>query len=197
MGAALADLDITPLRIGADAVLVALVALNLLMGFRYGVVRRIVAFAGLYLGCLVATLVGNGLASLVAPHSLYANAWFFIGVTAVVVLMVELLGALYGDLLRRGIVILFDRSIGAFAGVIVGAAEASIAFLVALAVSAAPAVAGTNLPSDRGRWADAIRTSSISGQLVQAEPFVRTVFQPVLPKDLRTHLVEGIGSNAP
>jgi len=192
VGAALADLDTTPLRISADAVLFVLVLLNVYLGFRHGFFRRLLSFAGLYLGCLVATLVGNGIASLVAPHNLYANAWAFVGVVAAVVFVVELLGGLYGDFVRARLVLIGDRTVGGLAGIVVGVTQASIVFVIALAVAAAPAEPGAILPAGRGDFADAIQKASLSGQLVKDQPLIKTVFRPVLPSNLPAHLAEGL-----
>ncbi len=190
MGALVAELDTTPLRITADVVLLALVGLNVYLGFRHGVVRRFFAFGGLFLGCLAASYSGNGIASLVDPHSLYANAWFFVGVVAVIVVMAEILGYLYEDRLSRVVVLVFDRVAGAVAGAVLGFFEASVAFLVALAVAAVPAADAT-VPPDRGNAGNAIQTAMISGLAAHAEPGVRTVFAPVLPSDLSSHLADG------
>lgn len=194
MSALLADLDNTPLRITADVLLLALVGLNVFLGYRYGLIRRVFAFVGLFVGCLAATYVGNGLASLVDPHSLYANAWFFIGVLAVVILIAEILGYLYEERFRNVIVVVFDRIVGSAAGAAVGFFEASVAFLVALAVAATPSV-GNVVPADRADAGQAIQTSMISGLAVRAEPGVRTVFSPVLPSDLSQHLADGTQLN--
>jgi Colicin V production protein len=191
-----ADLDTTPLRITADVVLLVLVAVNVYLGYRHGLLRRLFAFAGLFAGCLAATYVGNGLASLVDPHSLYANAWFFVGVVAVMVLIAEILGYLYEERLRKVMVMMFDRVAGAIGGAAVGFFQASVAFLVALAVAATPGASNT-VPADRGNAGHAIQTSMLSGLAVRAEPGVRTVFSPVLPSDLVGHLADGTQSVVP
>jgi uncharacterized membrane protein required for colicin V production len=190
VGALLADLDTTPLRITADVMLLALIGVNVYLGYRHGFVRRVFGFAGLFAGCLAATYVGNGIAALIAPHSLYANAWVFVGVVAVVVVIMEILGYLYEERLRKVMVMVFDRVAGAVAGAAVGFFEASVAFLVALAVAAAPSPSNA-APADRGNAGAAIQTSMLSGLAVRAEPGVRTVFSPVLPSDLVSHLTDG------
>jgi len=190
VSALVADLDTTPLRLVADLVLVTLILLNAYLGYRHGLLRRLFAFAGLFAGCLAATYVGNGIASLVDPHSLYANAWFFVGVVAVIVVLAEILGYLYEDRLRHVMVVVFDRIAGTFAGAVVGFFEASVAFLVALAVAATPS-ANNTVPADRGNAGAAIQTSMLSGLAVRAAPGVRSVFAPVFPNDLVGHLADG------
>jgi uncharacterized membrane protein required for colicin V production len=189
----LAELDTTPLRIAADVVLLVLIGANVYLGYRHGFVRRLFGFAGLFVGCLAASYVGNGIASLVDPHSLYANAWFFLGVVAVVVIIAEIMGYLYEDRLRRVIVVVFDRIVGALAGAVVGFFQASVAFLVALAVAAVPSN-GHAVPSDRSNAGSAVQTAMLSSLAVRAEPSVRTVLSPVLPTDFSSHLADGTQS---
>ncbi|HKR98041.1 MAG TPA: CvpA family protein [Candidatus Dormibacteraeota bacterium] len=186
----LADLDTTPLRITADVLLLALVGINVWLGIRYGFVRRLFGMAGLFLGCLAATYGGNSLAALVDPHSLYANAWFFVGIVAAVVLIAEIMGYLYQERLQRLVVVMFDRITGAVAGALVGFFEASVAFLVAIAVAAVPA-ANATVPPDRGNAGNAVKSAMLSGLAVRAAPGVETVFGPVLPANLASHLADG------
>jgi len=190
VSAIVADLDTTPLRVTADIVLLILVGINVYLGYRHGVVRRLFAFAGLFLGCLAATYAGNGLAALVDPHSLYANAWFFVGVVALVVVMAEIMGYLFDERLSRIVVLIFDRVAGGVAGAALGFFEASVAFLVALAVAAVPA-ANATVPPDRGNAGNAIKSAMLSGLAVRAENGVQTVFSPVLPSNLPSHLADG------
>ena len=186
----LAELDTTPLRITADVLLLALVGANVYLGYRYGFVRRLFGMAGLFLGCLAATYAGNGLASLVDPHSLYANAWFFVGIVAAVVLMAEIMGYLYQERVSRIVVLMFDKVSGSVAGAVLGFFEASVAFLVAIAVAAVPA-ANATVPSDRANAGNAVKSAMLSGLAVRAAPGIETVFGPVLPANLPSHLADG------
>lgn len=191
MWQSLAFIDGTLGQFTADLLLLALVAVNVWLGWKLGFLRRVVAFAGLYVGVLAATNTGNGLASTFAPHSLYANAWMFVGVIAFVQLIFEGLGWAFNERLQKIVYFAFDRFTGSIAGAIVGVSQALVLFLVALAVAAVPTSAGNNVPSGRGATAQDISSAVLSGQVVRAAPEARTVFGPVLPTDLSTHLVEG------
>ncbi|MBV8194993.1 MAG: CvpA family protein [Candidatus Dormibacteraeota bacterium] len=186
-----AALDSTLGQFAADFVLLALVAVNGYLGWRLGLTRRIVAFAGLYVGVLAATQIGNGLASIVSPHSLYANAWMFVGVVAFIVLIFEGLGWAFEERLQKLLVFVFDRIAGIIAGVLVGVSQALVLFIVALAVAAVPANASNNVPPARGGTAHDITQSTLAGQVVRIAPQAQTVFSPVLPSNLSTHLVDG------
>ena len=175
----------------ADLLLLFLIGLNAYLGWRLGLLRRAVAFVGLYVGVLAATNIGNGLASLFSQHSLYGNAWMFVAVVAVVVLVFEGLGWAYEDRLKRILVFVFDRVAGGIAGAIVGIAQALVLFIVALAVGTVPATASNNVPATHGATAQDISSSTLAGQVVRLAPQARSLFGPVLPGDLSSHLVEG------
>ncbi len=191
-----ASLDTTPAQFAADAILIALVGLNAYLGWRFGLLRRVVGFAGLYLGCLAATNVGNAVAAAVHPGSVDANAWAFIVVLLIVVVAFEILGALFNDKIQRVAVVLFDRIAGTLVGVVVGLAEALVLFLVAYAVAATPA-SSPGATRDRAAPADAIQSATIAGQAVRVSPQVHAVFAPVLPGNFASHLAQGTHINLP
>lgn len=191
MTTTLAFIDGTLGQFTADLLLVLLIAINVYLGWKLGFLRRVVAFAGLYVGVLAATNIGNGLASTFAPHSLYANAWMFVGVVAFVQLIFEGLGWAFNERLQKVVYFAFDRITGSVAGVIVGLSQALVLFLVALAVGAAPSTAQNNVPSGHALPAQDIKAAVFSGQVVRAAPQAQDVFGPVLPENLTTHLVEG------
>ena len=193
----LAVLDQSLGQFTADLLLLFLIGLNAYLGWRLGLLRRVVAFAGVYVGVLAATNIGNGLASLFSQHSLYANAWTFVAVVAVVVLIFEGLGWAYEDRLKRILVFVFDRVAGGIAGVIVGISQALVLFIVALAVAAVPSTASNNVPASHGATAQDITSSMLAGQVARIVPAARGIFGPVLPNDLSSHLVEGTQVTVP
>jgi len=189
--ASLASVDNSLGTFTADFLLLALVAVNAYLGWRLGVMRRLVGFAGLYVGVLAASNIGNGLAAMFAPHSLYANAWMFTAVLVFVVLLFEALGWAFNERLQKIIVFVFDRVIGTAAGVMVGVAQALVLFLVAYAVANVSATPSNDAPPGRASAAQAIQASTLAGQVVRIEPQARAVFGPVLPDNLTDHLAQG------
>ena len=189
MGTSLAALDTTWGQVTADLLLVILVLVNAYMGWLHGTVRRVFAFGGVYLGAFAATNVGNAIAGLLQQHSLYANAWSFVGVFVIVVVTVEIIGQVLYDRLQMVAVVMFDRMVGSIGGAIVGLAEALILFLVALAMAG---VQGAGAETGRGAAAGAIRSSTLSGQAVRLEPQVRFAFKPALPGDFSGHLAQSL-----
>ena len=180
MAAIVASIDSTPGQVFADALLVIAVAVNAYLGWSHGLIRRLFTAVGVYVGCFAASNLGNPIASLVHAHSLDSNAWSFVAVFLFVIIVVEVLGALLNDRLQKIVVAAFDRIAGILVGAVVGLAEVLILFLVAIAVSGAS--------STHTAMAQDIHAASLSGQAARLEPQVRTLFAPVLPSNLASHL---------
>jgi uncharacterized membrane protein required for colicin V production len=188
----IAALDNTPGQVAFDALLVVVVIVNIYLGLRFGLLRRVVAFAGVYLGLFAATNIGNGLAGLVSPHSVYANAWAYIGVFAVVVIAFEILGHLFNDRLQLIAVVLFNRLSGVLAGAAVGIAEVLVVFLVALALGGVPVSANNGVDPNRNATAKDIQDANLSSLVVRLAPEARFVFAPALPGDFSAHLAQSV-----
>jgi len=88
-----------------DFTAVALMLINIGLGWRFGIIGRAIALGGLYGGVAAATALGNGLLRFFGgggeANDLYNSAWTFIGITFGVVFMVEILGALYRDRVEK------------------------------------------------------------------------------------------------
>jgi uncharacterized membrane protein required for colicin V production len=195
VGATLAAVDTTVGQIAADVLLLALVAANGVFGWRWGLLRRILAFAGLYVGVFAASNIGNGIAGIISPHSVYADAWCFIAVLVLVVATSEVLGHIFADRLQKLIVFIFDRAAGVVGGVIVGVAEALALFLVAFSVAAVPnSTTGT---ADNAAAANAVKSAMLAGPVSNLESQFKAVFAPVLPSSLAAHLSENTPTALP
>lgn len=186
----LASIDSTPGQVVADALLVVVVAVNAYLGWTHGLIRRVVTVIGVFAGCFAATNLGNPIASLVHAHSLQANAWSFVAVFVFVIIVVEVLGGLLNERLQKIVVAAFDRIVGTLLGVVIGVAEMLVLFLVAIAASGPPSTIHMTMSQD-------IHAATLSGQVVRLAPVGRTVFGPVLPSNLATHLQENTVVLAP
>lgn len=187
----IAAIDNTAQQFGADGLLLLLIIVNAALGWRTGTIRRVLSFAGLYAGIIVAFYIGNAIAGVVDQGSIYANAWVFIALAAAVVIAVEVLGRLFSDRLDRLVVLAFDRVAGLVIGGAVGFFQALAVFLVAISVGAAPSLPTNSVPPGRDAAASAIRTATLAGPTVHAEPALQRILAPVLSTDLTTHLLEG------
>jgi uncharacterized membrane protein required for colicin V production len=182
VAAIVASIDSTPGQVLADALLVVAVAVNVYLGWSHGLIRRIVAAIGVFVGVFAATSLGNAIAALIHPHSVEANAWSFVAIFLFVVIVVEVLGMLIDDRLQKIAVAAFDRIGGILAGAVIGIGEVLIVFLVAITIS--------GVKSPYASMSEDIHAATLSGQVARLEPQVRTVFGPVLPSNLGEHLAE-------
>ena len=78
-----------------------MIGLNVYLGYRSGLIRRAIALVAVFGAAVSAYNVGNPIAGAVGGGTLYANAWSFTGVFVLVIVMLEILGALYADRLER------------------------------------------------------------------------------------------------
>jgi uncharacterized membrane protein required for colicin V production len=174
----------------ADFVLLLVVGVNCLLGWRFGLVRRAIAFCAIFAGVVSATYVGNPLAAMLRPGDLYANAWSFIGVFVVVVVMIEILAALYGEQLQKLVTVVFDRVSGLLAGGVVGVLQAGVLFLVAQAVAAVPPSAPVAVPTTHTEAAVAVDHGLLTQLVVKIEPGIQALLGPALPGSLESRLSE-------
>ncbi len=178
-----------------DLIAVLLIAVNILLGWRFGIIGRALALGGLYGGVAAATAMSARLLRLFggggAANDLYATAWTFIGVVFGVVVMVEILGALYRDRVEKVISLMFDRTSGIAAGLVVGVLQAAVVVMVALAVGNASTTGpGQHLPSQRGDTANAVHNSVLGSHIAGLDPAVKAFFGPALPQSLSGYLAD-------
>jgi uncharacterized membrane protein required for colicin V production len=184
---------VSPLYI--DLIAVLLILVNVLLGWRYGIIGRALALGGLYGGVAAATAMSARLLRLFggggAANDFYTTAWAFIGVVFAVVVMVEILGALYRDRVEKVISLMFDRTTGVVAGFVVGLLQAAVVVMVALAVGTANTSGpGQKLPTFRGDTASAVRNSVIGSHIAGLDPAVTAFFGPALPPSLSGYLAD-------
>jgi len=185
-----------------DLTAVGLMLINLALGWRFGIIGRAIALGGLYGGVAAATALGNGVLRFFggggAANSLYNSAWTFIGITFGVVFMVEILGGLYRDRVEKVISLMFDRTSGLLAGLVVGILEVGVIILVAFAVGNAQAADATQqLPDHHDDTARAVRNSFITSHIAGLDPAMRDFFAPALPQDLSGHLADSTAVETP
>ena len=179
-----------------DMVGVGLVLLNVVLGLRFGLLRRLLVVAGVYAGVAVASFTGNAFVGWFygtgKPNALYADAWAFLAVVALVTAGTELLGYLYADRLRSVATLMFDRSVGAAVGAGLGIVQITVICLIGLSTgnTADPGDHSLALPGDRSSVADSVRASVFGGRVNQADNSVLSVFRLVLPQDLPAHLAD-------
>jgi uncharacterized membrane protein required for colicin V production len=178
-----------------DLAAVALILVNIALGWRFGIIGRALALGGLYGGVAAASALGNGLLRFFggggAANDLYTSAWTYLGIVFGVVAAVEILGALYRDRVEKMISLMFDRTSGVVGGLVVGVFQVAIITMVALAVGDAHAsTSAQQIPADHSNPASAVRSSLIGSHVAGIDPAVRTIFGPALPDSLSNHLAD-------
>ena len=182
----------------ADVILVLLVLSNAVFGWRTGTLRRIVCFAGLYAGVVAAYYTGNFFAGLFHKGDIFANAWSFVAITTILVIIFEVIGHIFADRLQRLATFTFDRVAGMLIGAAVGFFQAGVLFMVALAVGAAPASSSNTVPPQRDLPSAAIHGAPLSSAALRAQPALNTIFSPFFtPDSLTTHFEESTQLNSP
>ena len=172
----------------ADFVLVLIVGVNCFLGWRYGLVRRAIACVAVYGGTLAAYYVGDPLAASLGSGDLMGNAWAFVAVFGVVVVMIEILAALYSDLIKRNITVMFDRATGIAAGLVVGVLELGLLFLVVQAVADAPPSTSGVPSATRATAAIAVDHGVLTQVVVDLEPGIQRLLSPALPGGVENRL---------
>lgn len=175
----------------ADFTLLLVVAINCYMGWHFGLVRRAIAFVAIFAGTVSATYVANPLAKLIRSGNLYTNAWSFVAVFVVVVVLIEILAALYGEQLQRVVTVAFDHITGFFAGAIVGILEVGVACLVAQAVANVQPTPSFPVPATHTEAATAVDHGLLTQLVVKLEPGIQNLLSPVLPSNLAGQLAQG------
>ena len=178
-------------QFSADVLLVVLIIINAWLGWRTGTLRRLLSAVGLYAAFLAAYYTGNGVASVFRSGDIIANAWSFIAIAAAVVIAFELIGRVLSDRVEHIAVVAFDRIGGMLLGALVGFFQATVVFMVALAIGAANPGPGNNIPSSHVTAANAVRGATLAGHAIGIEPELRSVFAPLITTDLTTHLENG------
>ncbi|HXA30311.1 MAG TPA: CvpA family protein [Candidatus Angelobacter sp.] len=177
-----------------DLIAVALIVINVLLGWKFGILGRALSLGGLYGGVAAATAMSDRLLRLFggggAANDLYASAWTYVGVIFGVVAMVEILGALYRDRVEKVISLMFDRTSGLVAGLVVGVLQAAIVVMVVLAVGDATATPAQTLPAQHADTAATVRNSVIASHIAGLDPALKTFFGPALPVSLSGYLAD-------
>jgi len=172
----------------ADLILILIVGVNCFLGWRYGLVRRAIACVAVYAGTLDAYYVGDPLAATLGDGNLTGNAWAFVAVFGVAVLMIEILAALYSDLIKKAITVMFDRVAGVAAGLVVGVLELGVVLLVIKAVADAPPSTANVSSAIRTTPAIAVDHGVLTQVIVDLEPGIQRLLSPGIPSNIENRL---------
>ena len=145
-----------------DLIIFTLLGLNIALGWAFGLVRRIVAFAGLFAGVGAATLTSANTSTYIAStfgitSALWAHVITYAVIVTFAIVLFEVLGAVYQRYLDAMIAPAFDRLTGTLAGAVVGAFEVTVMLIIGVGIVRAqlPSSYATPPAFLRSRAADA------------------------------------------
>ena len=170
-----------------DLLIILYIVVNVLLGFRFGLFRRVIHILGFYVGLLLAQAVSPGasqsLGYSTGPHPAAAHFGIYLLILMVMVVVVEILGAAFGDALAAFNALVFDRFFGAAVGLIFAVLELSVVLFMFNNLLITPGPTGTGEPAAVLTAQDSVQTSLLAGVLNRARPAATFVYLPVLPSD--------------
>ncbi|MEA2645049.1 MAG: hypothetical protein QOE92_132 [Chloroflexota bacterium] len=174
-----------------DLLIVAYIGLNIYLGYRYGMFRRIMHIGAFFLGLQLAQALSIGFSQLMgyntSPYPVSAHLLLYIGTIFAVVVFVEVLGFAYASTLRFMSGMLFDRSLGVVAGAVGAVFEVSILVVVILAAASTTGPSGSAQLLVVTTSAEQLTGSPTAKLIARVEPYAKFVYTPVLPADLSTY----------
>ncbi|MFN2462463.1 MAG: CvpA family protein [Candidatus Dormibacteria bacterium] len=168
-----------------DAIFIIYMAVNVFLGYRYGLFRRVIHIGFFFLGMLLAQALSPGFAEQfgygAGPHPADAHFAVYLGVLFGLVVIAEALGFLYADALGFLNTMLADRFLGVLLGLVGAVLELSVLlFLFGQLVNVSLPSGGSHAPIVQASQ-EQVGQSIIARQLKKAEPSALIVFRPVLP----------------
>ncbi len=183
-----------------DLIILAILLGNIAMGFWFGLLRRVMAFVGLFAGLGAATLTSANTSTHVMStfgwtSVLWAHVVTYAAMVIFGVLLFEVLGAVYQRFLDALIAPLFDRITGMLAGAVVGALEVTVILIVGIGLVNAALPSGYTYPPAFLTAQDSFNTSALAPHFYGLEPLTRTLFAMVLPGSISTYFSQLLTTN--
>jgi uncharacterized membrane protein required for colicin V production len=172
-----------------DALIPAILAVNVGLGFKWGVVRRVVAFAGVFAGVGAATLVAASASTRLAATFSWSSAlWAHVVTYAVIVIgslvLFEILGAVYARTIEFLVAPLFDAAAGGVAGAALGVIEVSLFLYLGINLLNSPLPSGYAYPPSFVKAQELIMGSWFAPHFYALFPLTKTIFSAVLPSSI-------------
>src|ERR1700694_6296557 len=120
-----------------DLIIFSILFVNIAVGWSFGRVRRIVAFAGLFAGVGAAPLTSANTSTYIGTSfgitsALWAHVITYTVIVTAAIILFEVLGAVYQRYLDAMIAPAFDRVTGLLAGAVGGAFEVAVMLIVGI-----------------------------------------------------------------
>lgn len=180
---------------GLDLLIMFVLILNVGLGWAFGLVRRIVAFGGLFAGIGAATLTSVGTSTYVAnTFGITSALWAHVVTYAVTVLfaivLFEVLGAVYQRYLDQLIAPAFDRLTGVLAGAVVGSLEITVMLILGVDLVKSSLPGSYAIPPAFVTAQELFSGSLLAPHFYALEPLTRTIFSLVLPSSIGSYFTQ-------
>jgi uncharacterized membrane protein required for colicin V production len=181
-----------------DLIIVVILLVNIGLGWVFGLVRRVVAFAGLFAGIGAATLTSANTSTYIAntfgiTSALWAHVITYAVIVTFAVALFEVLGAVYQRYLDMLIAPAFDRLTGTLTGAVVGAFEVTVTLIIGVGIVTAQLPAGYTYPPAFLIARDWFNSSLLAPHFYGLEPLTRTIFSLVLPGSISSYFTQLLG----
>lgn len=178
-----------------DGVILLLLLGNIALGYAFGIVRRAFAMVGVFAGVGAATLISPGTSSVVAStlgwqSALWAHVVTYTGIVVFMVVLFEILGAVYDRHIRALVAPLFDRLAGSLAGIAVGAFEVTLVLIIGVGLVNSSLPPGYAYPPAFFTMQQLFYTSLLAPHFLGLEPLTRAIFAMVLPGNLNQYFTQ-------
>jgi uncharacterized membrane protein required for colicin V production len=178
-----------------DLIIVTIIFVNILLGWAFGLIRRVVAFAGLFAGVGAATLTSAHTSQYIAntfgiTSALWAHVVTYAVIVTAAVLLFEVLGGVYQRYLDMLVAPVFDRVTGTLAGVVVGAFEVTVMLIIGVGLVQTQLPAGYSPPPAFQTAQDWFNNSLLASHFYAMEPLTRAIFSLVLPSSIGSYFTQ-------
>jgi uncharacterized membrane protein required for colicin V production len=170
-----------------DAIVIVYVLINSLLGFRYGLFRRLVHAGAFFLGLLLAQAISPGFAQMAnfhtSTHPTDGHFLAFLGIVFGLVIIVEGLMFAFGSVIDAMNALIFDRFFGLVIGIIAGVFEMGVVLYLFTYMVATPLPSGDTHTDIVGSLSSQASTSPTAKALSQLRPYIVVLYGPVLPPE--------------
>jgi len=178
-----------------DLVIVIVLFANIMLGWAFGLIRRVVAFAGLFAGIGAATLTSANTSQYIATtfgitSALWAHVVTYTVIVTAAILLFEVLGAVYQRYLDMLVAPVFDRLTGTLAGAVVGAFEITVMLIVGVGLVGSKLPSGYTYPPAFLTAQNWFNNSLLAPHFYGMEPLTRTIFSLVLPSSIGSYFTQ-------
>src|SRR3982074_425560 len=181
-----------------DLIIVTILGANMALGWAFGLIRRIVAFAGLFAGVGAATLTSANTSAYIAntfgiTSAIWAHVLTYTGIVTLAIILFAIPAAVYRRYLDQLIAPTFDRLTGVLTGAVVGALEVTVILIIGIGVVNARLPGGYAPPPAFLTAQDWFNGSLLAPHFYGLEPLTRTLFSLVLQGSVGGYFTQLLG----